>query len=356
MQTEMSAYNISGVDKSKSVQNTNGSKGNLLLRAWYYLTAPSEPSVNANFEAHEIFRRGRLASLALLFLLLIVVLFMASIGMTSNLVWAVYLSSWAGIIVLGITAAILNRRGQTVTVAVIMIVIIDGGLATDLLTVKGGIGLVNLPLFDLMIASEIIAVVLLAPFSVFVAALLNSVLTIAILLFDPHKTQDLKEYLNMAGLAVVLVRPILLQIAVSLVTFLWANSTLKALKRADRAEAIATLERTIAEYERIEAAKKRGLEHSIQYLIETQRRVANGDIAARVPIAEDNMLWPVAISFNNLLTRYQRLNEDAEHLQQVRHEINRMVQAVHLAKRTHSSIKLSRGGTELDDLILEFTS
>ena len=107
---------------------------------------------------------------------------------------------------------------------------------------------------------------------------------------------------------------------------------------------------------RSEAAKKRVLEHGIQYLVETQRRVANGDIAARVPLTEDNVLWPVAISFNNLLTRYQRLNEEAEHLQQVRREITRIVQAIHIAKRTRSSIKLSRGGTELDELILEFTS
>ena len=245
MQTEKFVNDTSVV----SVQETKVSRENVLLHAWYSLTAPSEPIVNANFEAHEAFRRGRLASLALLFLLLVVVTFMASIAMTSNLNGAVYLSSWVGIIVLGITAAILNQRGQILAVAVIMIVMIDGGLATDLLTVKGGLGLVNLPVFDLMIASEIIAVSLLAPYSVFVVALLNSMLTLAIVLFDPHQAQDLKGFLDMAGLAIVLSRPILLQFAVSLVTFLWVNSALEALKRADRAEAIATLERTIAEYE-----------------------------------------------------------------------------------------------------------
>ena len=332
----------------------NVSRWKRALYAWYSLTAPSDPGVKADFISREGFRRGRLASLALLLVIFVVAVYMAAIGVTSNNNWPAYLGGGAGIFILAIATGMLNRRGHLFASACILMLILDGGIATILLFVKGGIGLVSLPVFDFFIASELIAVSLLAPFSVFPVALFNSILAIVILLFRQH-SPDLDHYLGMNGLAVVLARPILLQFGVAVVTALWVGSALKALKRADQAEAFAAMEHAIAEYERAQAAQKRSLEHGIQYLVDTQRQVAGGDLSARVPITQDNALWPVAISFNNLLTRFQHLQEDADQLQEIYREMPRLVNAIREAKQTRRQVVLSRGGTVLDALVVELT-
>ena len=326
-----------------------------LLSAWYNLTAPTDPGTKVDLPTSETYRRGRLASLALLLLFIVILLFMASISITSNLNWLVFLTSGASLLVLGFTAAILNRRGYLIAVTILMIIMLDGGIVTDLIFVRGGIGLVNLPIFDLLVATELIAVSLLDPFWVFFAAILNSMIIILTLLFV-HHAHDLAQYIAMSGWAVVTLRPILLQFVVAIVTFLWVDSALKALKRADQAEIIATMERAIAEYERAQADQKRSLEHGIQYLTATQHRVANGDLSARVPITEDNVLWSVAISFNNLLTRFQRLQQDSDQLYRIQQELPRLIQAIREAKSARRPIRLAPGHTALDALIIELTS
>jgi hypothetical protein len=330
------------------------SLGRNLLSLWYNLTAPSDPGTRADLSQREAYRRGRLASLALLLLFLVIFLFMASISITANLNVTVFVSSGVTILALWATTAVLNRYSHLTATAILMIIIIDGGIVTDLFFVRGGLGLVNIPLFDLLIASELIAVSLLKPSSVFIAALLNSAIIVLVIMVV-HRAHDLALYIDMSGLAVIIIRPILLQLAVALVTFLFVDSALKALKRADQAVAMAAMERAIAEYERAQADQKRTLENAIQYLVDTQRKVANGDLAARVPVTEDNVLWPVAISFNTLLTRFQHLQHDSDQLQQIQHELPRLIHAIREAKRTQRPIRISRSGTLLDAIILELT-
>lgn len=340
---------------AESEQESNYLWWKRLLLKWYSYTAPSSPGPHANFQQQETYRRGRLASLTLLLIIFVVVLFMASIGITANINTPIFLFSGIGICLLIAAATILNRRGQLLIATLIMIVIIDGGIATTALAVKGGLGLVNLPLFDLMIASELIAVSLLNPSSVFLVGFLNSSFIVLDIIFE-HHAPDLNHYLTLSGWAVVVARPVLLQFAVAIVTFLWVDSAIKALRRADQAEAIAAMERAIADYERVDAAKKRSLEQSIQYLIETQRRVANGDFTARVPTTPDNVLWSVAISFNNLLTRFQRFHHDASEMEHIRRSLPYVLQAIRELKKKRHPVVLERTGTELDALIIELSS
>jgi hypothetical protein len=325
------------------------------LLTWYAYTAPTYPGPQTSLQQQEAFRKGRLASLSLLLLIFVVVLFMASISITANINQSVFVSSSIGICLLVFSAGILNRRGYLTAATLIMIAILDGGIATTAITVKGGLGLVNLPLFDLMIASELIAVSLLAPFSVFIVGLFNGCFIILDVLLERH-APDLSHYLALSGWAVIIARPLLLQTVVAIVTFLWVDSALKALKRADRAETLAAMEHAIAEYERSDAIQKRQLEQGIQFLMETQRRVANGDFTARVPTTQDNALWPVAISFNNLLTRFQRFQQDANEIEHIRQEMPRVLYAIRDAKQKKQPIVLERTGTALDALILELKS
>jgi hypothetical protein len=277
---------------------------------------------------------------------------MASIGITANINHPVFLTGGIGTFLLVLSAGILNRRGYLTAATLIMILILDGGIATTVITVKGGLGLVNLPIFDLMIASELIAVSLLTPASVFIMSFLNCCFIILDVLLE-HHAPDLSHYLALSGWAVIIARPLLLQIVVAIVTFLWVESALKALKRADQAETLAAMEHAIAEYERSDAMQKRQLEQGIQFLIETQRRVANGDFTARVPTTQNNVLWPVAISFNNLLTRFQRFQQDAHEIERIRQEMPRVLYAIRASKQKKQPLLLDRTGTALDALILE---
>lgn len=325
------------------------------LFKWYTSTSPSDPGSQASFLRQEEFRRGRLASLTLLMLIFVVVLFMAAISITANINHFIFLTSGIGILILVLSAGMLNRRGYLIAATLIMILILDGGIATTVITVKGGLGLVNLPVFDLMIASELIAVSLLNPSSVFVVSIVNCCFIILDVLLE-HHAPDLDHYLALSGWAVILARPLLLQFVVAFVTFLWVNSALKALRRADQAETMAAMEHAIAEYERTDAMQKRQLEQGIQFLIETQRRVANGDFTARVPTTQNNVLWPVAISFNNLLTRFQRFQHDANEIERIRRDMPRVLHAIRDAKQKKHPIVLERTGTVLDALILELNS
>lgn len=105
----------------------------------------------------------------------------------------------------------------------------------------------------------------------------------------------------------IMVRPIAIHIVVTVVLWLWVRSATQVIARADRAEVIATLEHAIAQQEHADAQLKRQLEMSIQQIVETRQRLANGDFNARAPLNNGNVLWQIAGSLNNLLSRFQRL-------------------------------------------------
>ncbi len=78
---------------------------------------------------------------------------MASISITANINRPFFVICTIGICILVFCAGVLNRRGYLTAATLIMIVILDRGIMTIAISVRGGLGLVNLPLFDLMIAS-----------------------------------------------------------------------------------------------------------------------------------------------------------------------------------------------------------
>ncbi len=54
-------------------------------------------------------------------------------------------------------------------------------------------------------------------------------------------------------------------------------------------------------------------------------KVANGDYNARVPLNQGNVLWQVSGSLNNLLSRFQRLRQDAYELATVRSQLSSFI-------------------------------
>ncbi|HEV2580008.1 MAG TPA: hypothetical protein VGT44_04070, partial [Ktedonobacteraceae bacterium] len=121
----------------------------------------------------------------------------------------------------------------------------------------------------------------------------------------------------------LLARPAILFLIVAAISYLWVNSALNALKRADRAELIAELERR-------ELEQKQELERAIEHILLVQTRVANGDFDARVPIYEHHVLWQVSIAFNNLLARFKSSAQSERNLHRVAEEIAQLRSALKL--------------------------
>jgi hypothetical protein len=230
-----------------------------------------------------------------------------------------------GIALLGATicgvALFFNQRGRVMVGSILLIIVVDLGCGLMLLTSPNGLGIENLPIFDALIISELIAVSLISARSVFPVALGNILFTIGDLILQPHTSAMQKLLAEGLGYT-VLIPPISLQIIVAIVTYLWVRSAQHAIARADRAEEIAELRQR-------EAERTQQLEAGIQQLLKIQVRIANGDLTARVNLRQENVLWQVGISLNLLLTRLQKAERTTRELQQMRSEVTRLTEALH---------------------------
>jgi hypothetical protein len=232
-----------------------------------------------------------------------------------------------GLLICGV-AMLFNRGGRATLSSILLIVVIDLGCGLMLLTSPMGLDVANLPVFDVLIVSELIAVSLLPAVSVFPIALGNILFILGDIALQPH-TPALNQLLASGMAYDVIIQPIGLQIIVALVTYLWVRSALRAIAWADRAEEVAELKRR-------EAERTHQLETGIQQLLQTHVRAANGDLLARANLSQDNLLWQVGVSLNTLLTRLQKAGRQASRAeyenQQLRGEVVRLTEALREAR------------------------
>lgn len=289
------------------------------LEWWYRLTAPPKVSDNASLAQRELVRRGRLSSTILLgmLLFLLAALPVAIIGPDHSL-----LSILIPSLVISSVVLLLNRKGKIVTAGIVLVVGFEFGYIFGLLITPNGLGVNDLPRFDLLVEPVLLAVSFFPPRSVYLVALGNSLFIWADLSFMPH--QPALGKLLTASFYTVIETPVALQIIVAFVTFLWVVSAERAIQRADRAEVVAALEHDLARQAQVISQQKHQLERSIEQIIETHRRVANGDYAARVPLTQSNVLWQVSGSLNNLLSRFQRLRQSEDEIQSLQARLHRM--------------------------------
>lgn len=321
------------------------------LKLWYRFTTPAEPPSNASIEEREAVRRARLTSTILLILIMTLLLISPITITHPNHILPILLL--VALLVAG-GAVLLNRFGKVVIAGTLIVTTINLAFAISLLTTPGGLAAYNLPTFDLLVISELLAVSLLPAGTVFVVGGINSLFIWGVLTYQ-HRAPDLAYLFAHSGYSLI-IRPIVLQIIVAVVAYLWVRSAMQAIVRADRAEVIASLQHAIAQQEHTVAQQKRQLDLSIQQIVDTHVRVANGDMDARVPLNNDNVLWQVAGSLNNLLARLQRLRQDAYELQQLKEQINYLTAAARQAQATQQPVRFSRSGTALDPLLIELNS
>src|SRR5947209_5446292 len=257
---------------------------------WYRLAAPPEPALSATLKQREAYRRGKLISIALLMLIVIITVVLFTVGVFVNHALIPNLVVMLGVLT---TAVLMNRRGKVIVAGILAVMGLDLSLMLNFLSYPQ-MTIFLLPLLDLLVLPELFAVSLLPPRAVFVDALFHILFIVAALTFLFPQDAQLRAVLHTTAFQDAVARPVVIQILVAVISYLWVNSATLAIARADRATTIAALERTMAEQAQLEAEQKRMLEASIQQIIQVHMRVANGDYSARVPFQQGNTLWEIA--------------------------------------------------------------
>lgn len=321
------------------------------LRWWYSLTAPARVSASASLQAREVARRGRITSATLLAVILLVLAAepIGIFGGDKSLIGILLIPT-----VFYVVALIFNRKGKIATAGILTIIGMEIGITLAIIgsASTGGFLGFNLPMYDLLVQAELVAVTLLPPASVGFLVCYHSAFIIGTMVFLPRSATYAGEMARIIDIYGAALRPITLQIIVAVVLYLWVTSAYQALKRADRAEVIAEMERRELEQNQKDLALKQQLDEGIQAILNTHVAVANGDFSARTPVKKENVLWRIAYSLNNLLARLQSLTAAESELQKTRQETQRLAEAIRLAKQGYP-LRLNRTGTSLDVLIME---
>lgn len=309
-------WNDGGAGRASPARDTEWAP----LGWWLRLTAPPTPPASARFEAREWARRGRLAS----------VLLLAFLAIEAGALWLYVVVdddhpmmkvALLVALALALAAAALNRIGEVPWAGFLLVVIASlPAVGIPATALDGRIDVLHLGALYLLAGSELVAAAVLAPASVFVVALANSAIVVALLALTPH-TPALAAILASNNAPQAYGGPIALQLIVAVVAFLWARSALMALRRADYAEEIAELERR-------EIERTHEVEEGVRQLLEIHVRLANGDFSARVPPAPNAPLWRIGVSLNNLIARFARLAEVDARQQRTWAEARRLAEAV----------------------------
>ncbi len=259
-----------------------------------------------------------------------VVLLVITLFQVINLPGAIFMHSTIaiGTVVLGLIlcgfATLFNRLGQLTVVSLLLIAVVDLGCGLMLLMTPMGLDVGDLPIFDVLVISELIAVSLLPAVSIFPVAASNIAFIVADLAFQP-RTPDLNMLLTSSMGYNAITQPIALQLVVGVIAYLWVRSALREVARADRAEEVAELRKHAVE-------QKLQLDAGVEYVSQLLIRVANGERSLRVQMNNDDQLWRIGNSLNLLLTRLGRTGQIEQENKRLRDEVSRLTEALHVAR------------------------
>lgn len=205
-----------------------------------------------------------------------------------------------------------NRKGNLALAGFLTILALDLGLMSFFITLPGGVNVRELAVYDIFLEASLVSVAFFPPRSVFIVAAINIAIIVGTILLLP-KAPDLVAFLHDDAYD-VLIRPIILQLFGAFVVYVWVHSAYQAILRADHAEEIAELERREVERQQQEIEQKKQLDYGIDQILGSLNKVANGDTHVKVPLDQNNILWRVGYSINNLLARIQAFREERAEL------------------------------------------
>ena len=290
----------------------------------------SEAELSPSLTSREQSRRKQIVSVVLLVIILFQLIDLPGAIMSHD-------ATSIGIALLGLAlcglAMAFNHFGRVTVVSILLILVVDLGCGLMLLTSPMGLDVGDLPVFDVLLVSELIAVSLLPAVSVFPVALTNILFILLVIAFQPHTPAFNMMLSSEMGYNAV-AQPISLQIVVALITYFWVRSALRAIARADRAEEITQLQQREAELLSREAERTRQLDRGSQHLLEVLVRAANGEHNVRANLQTDNILWRIGSALNILLTRLRRSTHAEEENRWLRGENARLTKMVFEARST----------------------
>jgi hypothetical protein len=312
---------------------------------WLRLTSMPATRGDTGFASRERVRRSRLASwliLGMIFVLLLIVPLAVGSEGTSIALAAVSVGT--------VIATICNRAGWVTTGAVVLIVMLTGGIFGSIVSEPNGLTMFDMPGYDSLAITVVVATSILPAVSGFIVAAIDAVLIVLNFALQPHAA-DVATNIQLYGSVALLARPIALLLIVAVVAYLWVLGTHRESRRANRAEEVAVLEHAYAE-------QRRQLEIGVQQILATHVRIANGDFRARAPMTQDNVLWQVAASLNNLVVRLQssmaqatQTGRAAYQLQRTEDEALRLAEALRNLQAGRQPIWPQQTGTVIDQLI-----
>ncbi len=283
-----------------------------LFNRWLQFTLPPTPDSNSSLKAQERYRRSRNVSIMMLVLV---------IGLIASLIPALISHATFGTIILSVILFFvlivigLNKIGQITLAGFLFVGIFCVGFAVSYSFLRSGLTISQVIGYDMLIVSVLLAPMFFPAWSVFVVALFNIVF-IYINFNFAHYDTSLQQLVNSRGSSIGIERTLLLQVMTAILTYIMVESMQRALSRANRAEELARLQQTIVEQQQEAADQKVQLEASINHIVDTLTHYANGHLQARVPLTQDNVLWHIAGSINNLLGRVQRLKQENDALRE----------------------------------------
>jgi hypothetical protein len=347
-----SSTEVAGINTASYMDNRyvgSASLGARLAAFWYSLAAPKDVAADASFKARDEVRRAKTASWILLVVMLMVII--------------PAFQAWGKVFVLiplGISFAIilvafyLNKRKHTLAAGIITVFTSEVGLLMTIFTVPGGATATNLPLFDLMLQGIIVAAYLIGPGWSFLVMVVNIVAAFGMLQFG-HVSPDL--HLAYVTNSSVLIQVIEVQFLAAVFSYILVKSSNVAISNLDRSEEIVSLERRELEQQQDQLTLKQQLEDGVHQLLQTHVRAANGDFTARVPLSQDNVLWRVAYSLNNLLSRLERYNQLDVEVRRTQEAVKGLAASLRAARSRRQPLQIpQRTGTMLDEVIVELTA
>ena len=313
---------------------------------WYAIAAPPFVAEDASLQQREKARRARFMSLILL-----VEIIYTTISLNGGFIADIVISITILSFVVGI---FLNRMGKTSAAGILVLVVTELSITIGegLTTIFGGGLHMGMLLASLAyIQPNLIAIALFPTGSALAFGLCNCFFIYLGMTFLP-KAADVTAYMAESAFQAYS-SVISIQILAIVLSFLWANSAMMQMKRADQAEEVNKLGQELAEQQQAALEEKQRLEESIQKIVNVHVQVANGDFNARVPLDSGNILWSVAGSLNNLLARLQRVRQDTQQQQRTEHALQQATAELQQAKRQQGPLRISKTGTAVDLLLAE---
>jgi hypothetical protein len=210
-----------------------------------------------------------------------------------------------------------------------------------------------LTIFGSLATAIILAGSLLPPIAALIAGVANSVIITLIVLFHQH-TPAFDELIRQKLYTVFLVQPISIQIVIAVVTYVIMRSLVANIRRADRAEEVAALQKEIMEHERVRTNEQKQLKEAIQQILQTHMQLANGNLDARIIFNDGSMLWSIAHPLNNFINQAQHWKQDADRFEHTRKIAEQIALYMRQSRAQQKPVAIhQQTGTPLDPILQE---